>query len=167
MRTGDAYLPAICVPYTPERRAACPGAARTVRAYVCQRRTYRAPWSAKRRTCLPSASSAPSPKPNPKPNPKRRWLQPLLAEGKVEVQAAVAHVPPQLERMSSIRVALRVLLRRAAFAEAAELAPRVRVRVRRRGVGLGLGSEATELARHILTLTLTRGPRLRLSLSRT
>ena len=116
MRTGDAYLPAICVPYTPERRAACPGAARTVRAYVCQRRTYRAPWVAERRTCLPSASSAPSPKPNPKPNPERRWLQPLLAEGKVEVQAAVAHAPAQLERMSSIRVSLRVLLCRAAFA---------------------------------------------------
>jgi hypothetical protein len=25
VRTGDAYLQAICVPYTPERRAACPG----------------------------------------------------------------------------------------------------------------------------------------------
>ena len=96
-------------------------------------------------------------------------MQPLLAEGKVEVQAAVAHAPAQLERMTSIRVALRVLLCRAAFAEAAELAPRVRVRVRRRGLGLGLGlgAEATELARPILTLTLTRSPRLRLSLSRT
>ena len=135
MRTGDAYLPAICVPYTPERRAACPGAARTVRAYVCQRRTYRAPWVAKRRTSLPCARSAPN------PNPKRRWLQPLLAEGKVEVQAAVAHAPPHLERMTSIRVTLRVLLCRAAFAEAAELAPRARVRVRRRGLGLGLGAE--------------------------
>ena len=141
MRTGDAYLPAICVPYTPEHRAACPGAARTVRAYVCQRRTYRAPWVAERRTCRRSASSAPSPKSNPNPNPKRRWLQPLLAEGKVEVQAAVVHAPAQLDRMSSIRVALRVLLCRAAFAEAAELAPRARVRVGRRGLGFGLGAE--------------------------
>ena len=96
---------------------------------------------AKRRTCLPCASSAPNPKPNPNPNPKRRWLQPLLAEGKVEVQAAVAHAPAHLERMASIRVSLRVLLCRAAFAEAAELAPRVRVRARRRELGLGLGAE--------------------------
>ena len=88
---------------------------------------------AKRRTCLPSASSAPTPNPNPNPNPHRRWLRPLLAEGKVEVQATVAHAPPQLERMSSIRVSMRVHLCRAAFAEATELAPRVRVRVGRRG----------------------------------
>ena len=51
-----------------------------------------------------------------------KWLQPLLAEGKVEVQAAVVQAPAQLELMSSIRVRLRVWLCHAAFAEGTELA---------------------------------------------
>ena len=51
-----------------------------------------------------------------------KWLQPLLAEGKIEVQAAVLQAPAQLELMSSIRVRLRVCVCHAAFAEGAELA---------------------------------------------
>ena len=50
-----------------------------------------------------------------------KWLQPLLNERKIHVEAQVVDCPAQLDRMSSIAVRLRVSLCHAAFANEAEI----------------------------------------------